>query len=76
MFTEFGNISYCKIVMNTQTGLPKGTAFVQFKDSEAAESCITAANTTDGKVSVLYTQYTLNSCTVLGKLFTQIGLVS
>ncbi|XP_065897360.1 RNA-binding protein 28-like [Dysidea avara] len=49
MFTEFGNISYCKIVMNTQTGLPKGTAFVQFKDSEAAESCITAANTTDGK---------------------------
>jgi len=53
MFKEFGDISYCKIVMNTQTGLSKGTAFVQFKDNEAAQSCITAANRTDGKVTYL-----------------------
>ena len=52
MLTQFGDICYCKIVVNSQTGLPKGTGFVQFKDSEAAQSCISAANRTDGKVYV------------------------
>ena len=50
MFSEFGDISYCKIVVNQQTGLSKGTGFIQFKSIEAAQSCIAAANRTDGKV--------------------------
>ena len=50
MFSEFGDISYCRIVVNQQTGLSKGTGFIQFKSNEAAQSCITAANKTDGKV--------------------------
>ena len=51
MFSEFGDISYCKIVVNQQTGLSKGTGFIQFKNTEAAQSCVAAANGTDGKVS-------------------------
>lgn len=51
MFSEFGDISYCKIVVNQQTGLSKGTGFIQFISNEAAESCVTAANRTDGKVN-------------------------
>ena len=51
MFSEFGDINYCKIVVNQQTGLSKGTGFIQFKSNETAQSCITAANRADGKVS-------------------------
>ena len=53
MFSEFGDISYCKIVINQQTQLSKGTGFIQFKSNEAAQSCITAANRIDGKVSIM-----------------------
>ena len=54
MFSDFGDISYCKIVVNQHTGLSKGTGFIQFKSDEAAKSCITAANKTDGNVSDSY----------------------
>ena len=54
MFSEYGDISYCKIVVNQQTGLSKGTGFIQFKTNEAAQSCITATSVTDGKVSNTY----------------------
>ena len=54
MFSEYGDISYCKIVVNQQTGLSKGTGFIQFKTNKTAQSCITAASVTDGKVSNTY----------------------
>ncbi|XP_078485237.1 RNA-binding protein 28 [Ciona intestinalis] len=37
---KFGDINYCKIVINRATGLPKGSAFVQFATKEEAEKCI------------------------------------
>ncbi|XP_061195663.1 RNA-binding protein 28-like [Saccostrea echinata] len=37
VFSEYGKINYVKIVMNHQTGQPKGTAFVQFKTKGDAE---------------------------------------
>ena len=55
MFSDFGDISYCKIVVNQHTGLSKGTGFIQFKSDEAAKSCITAANKIDGNVSYSFT---------------------
>ena len=58
MFSEYGDISYCKIVVNQQTGLSKGTGFIQFKTNEAAEFCITAASVTNGKVG--------NICMIMG----------
>nr|XP_002130575.2 RNA-binding protein 28 [Ciona intestinalis] len=39
---KFGDINYCKIVINKATGLPKGSAFVQFATKEEAEKCIEA----------------------------------
>ena len=58
MFSEYGDISYCKIVVNQQTGLSKGTGFIQFKTNEAAQSCITAASVPNGKVG--------NICMIMG----------
>ncbi|XP_013421766.1 RNA-binding protein 28 isoform X2 [Lingula anatina] len=43
-FSEFGEINYVKIVLNPDTEHSKGLAFVQFKDQEAAETCLQKAN--------------------------------
>uniref|UniRef100_H2Z3J1 RRM domain-containing protein n=1 Tax=Ciona savignyi TaxID=51511 RepID=H2Z3J1_CIOSA len=37
---EYGEVAYCKIVMNKSTGLSKGSAFVQFSKTEGAENCV------------------------------------
>ena len=39
-FEKFGEIEYCKIVMDPETGHSKGCAFLKFKTKESAEKCI------------------------------------
>ncbi|XP_064596036.1 LOW QUALITY PROTEIN: RNA-binding protein 28-like [Liolophura sinensis] len=44
LLEEFGEIDYCKFVMNHFTEKPKGTAFVQFATEESAQECLQKAN--------------------------------
>jgi len=39
-FEKFGEIDYCKIVMDRETGHSKGCAFLKFKEKDAADKCI------------------------------------
>ena len=39
-FEKFGEIEYCKIVMDRETGHSKGCAFLKFKEKDAADECI------------------------------------
>jgi nucleolar protein 4 len=48
LFAQFGEIVYCKQVINPDTGVPKGTAFVKFSTPEEAQSCMQAASS-DGQ---------------------------
>ena len=40
LFEQFGNIEYCKLVVDKRTGHSKGMAFVKFKTTESAEQCL------------------------------------
>ena len=40
MFERFGDIEYCKLVVDKRTGHSKGMAFVKFKTTESAEQCL------------------------------------
>ena len=40
LFEQFGNIEYCKLVVDKRTGHSKGMAFVKFKTAESAEQCL------------------------------------
>ncbi|TSK38431.1 RNA-binding protein 28 [Bagarius yarrelli] len=42
---QFGELRYVRVVMNAETGHSKGCAFAQFKNKEAAEKCLAAAQT-------------------------------
>ncbi|KAL5010538.1 hypothetical protein ScPMuIL_012843 [Solemya velum] len=42
--TEFGEISYCRLVMDPNTDHSKGSAFVQFKKKECADRCLEHAS--------------------------------
>lgn len=39
-FEEFGELVYARLVLDSQTERPKGTAFVQFMSKEAADTCL------------------------------------
>uniref|UniRef100_T2M3Z4 RNA-binding protein 28 n=1 Tax=Hydra vulgaris TaxID=6087 RepID=T2M3Z4_HYDVU len=39
-FEKFGEIEYCKLVVDQQTGSSRGSAFVKFKEVESAEACV------------------------------------
>ncbi|XP_065676054.1 RNA-binding protein 28-like [Hydra vulgaris] len=39
-FKKFGEIEYCKLVVDQQTGSSRGSAFVKFKEVESAEACV------------------------------------
>ncbi|XP_076800852.1 RNA-binding protein 28-like isoform X2 [Clavelina lepadiformis] len=41
---KFGEFKYCKIVQNSETGLSKGCAFVQFLSKDVADECVRAVN--------------------------------
>ncbi|NXR25927.1 RBM28 protein, partial [Cinclus mexicanus] len=41
--SQFGGISYVRLVLHPHTGTPKGCAFAQFKTIEGAQKCIEAA---------------------------------
>ncbi|XP_033739405.1 RNA-binding protein 28-like isoform X2 [Pecten maximus] len=51
---EFGEINYCRLVMDSQTEHSKGMAFVQFRTVEGAKSCLEKANdeSRDGGITV------------------------
>ena len=40
LFEQFGDIEYCKLVVDKRTGHSKGMAFVKFKTTESAEQCL------------------------------------
>lgn len=39
-FESFGEIDYCKVVQDYETGRSKGTAFLKFKTKESADKCL------------------------------------
>ncbi|XP_069105565.1 RNA-binding protein 28-like [Argopecten irradians] len=51
---KFGDINYCRLVMDSQTEHSKGMAFVQFATVEAANKCLEHANdeSRDGGITV------------------------
>ena len=40
LFEQFGDMEYCKLVVDKRTGHSKGMAFVKFKTTESAEQCL------------------------------------
>ena len=40
LFEQFGDIEYCKLVVDKRTGHSKGMAFVKFKTTESSEQCL------------------------------------
>ncbi len=55
VFSEFGEVSSCKIIFDRDTGRSKGFGFVEMPDDEQAQSAIDALNDTelDGRVIVV-----------------------
>ena len=47
-FSQYGAIHYCRLMVDNKTGLPRGTAFVQYKEPSGLTSCLTAASQSDG----------------------------
>ncbi|KAK3097152.1 hypothetical protein FSP39_006867 [Pinctada imbricata] len=43
-FSQFGQMEYCKVVRDPMTDHSRGTAFVRFQSSEAAEKCVEKSN--------------------------------
>ncbi|XP_062347479.1 RNA-binding protein 28 isoform X2 [Cinclus cinclus] len=41
--SQFGGVSYVRLVLHPHTGTPKGCAFAQFKTIEGAQKCLEAA---------------------------------
>ena len=39
-FEKYGDIEYCRIVFDQETGRSKGSAFIKFQEKEAAEKCV------------------------------------
>jgi len=49
---QFGEIKYCKLVENPNTGMSKGTAFVQFIAKGDADKCLTRLNSDDENLTL------------------------
>jgi len=39
-FSEYGDVKYAKLVKDKNSGMPRGSAFVQFKSKEFADKCL------------------------------------
>ncbi|AGO13628.1 AaceriAGL250Wp [[Ashbya] aceris (nom. inval.)] len=48
-FSKFGPVKYALPVQDKETGLPKGTAFVAFKDEATFDACVANAPVVDSK---------------------------
>ncbi|SJZ42436.1 RNA-binding protein [Vibrio cincinnatiensis] len=46
LFSDFGQVTECTLVLDQETGLSKGFAFVTMPNDEEAKSAITALNLT------------------------------
>ncbi|MDB1125834.1 RNA recognition motif domain-containing protein [Vibrio algarum] len=44
LFSEFGSVKQCNLVLDQETGLSKGFAFVEMPEESEATSAITALN--------------------------------
>ncbi|MCC2604436.1 RNA recognition motif domain-containing protein [Planctobacterium marinum] len=44
MFTPYGEIESCQLVMDQQTGLSKGFGFIEFTEQESIDKAIDALN--------------------------------
>ncbi|CAL1541094.1 unnamed protein product [Lymnaea stagnalis] len=52
-FSQFGDVKYCKIVMDFLSGMPKGSsAFVQFLSKESADACHKAATESENRLTI------------------------
>ena len=47
---KYGPVRYCRLMLHTETGVPTGSAFVQFRTSYAAQTCLEAAEPSGGGV--------------------------
>ena len=47
---QFGAVKYCRVMLNKETAVCMGTAFVQFKDPSSTQRCLRAAECPDGGV--------------------------
>ena len=43
-FEQFGSVSSCKLIMDRDTGRPKGFGFVEMDDNAEADAAISALN--------------------------------
>ncbi|MBM6550161.1 RNA recognition motif domain-containing protein [Marinomonas ostreistagni] len=59
LFSEYGNVTECTLVLDKETGLSKGFAFVEIPDDKAATQALKAlhhANIDDSKIRVKHAQ--------------------
>lgn len=52
LMKEFGDFEYCVVCVDHVTGHPKGSAFVKFRESSSADSCLEAAANQDERLFV------------------------
>lgn len=43
-FSEYGDVDYVKLVVDHDTGMPRGTAFLKFKDKAGADLVLETVN--------------------------------
>lgn len=46
-FSEYGEVEYCLVCVDKETGHSKGSAFVKFKSKEDADKCLEASKDAD-----------------------------
>eukprot|EP00795_Rhopilema_esculentum_P001199 gene1199-15565_t len=49
LFSKFGPVDDCKLVVDRETGHSRGTAFVKFKDVSSTDAAVSASEDTDSK---------------------------
>lgn len=49
-FSQFGGVRYCRMMKDRDSGLPKGTAFVQFKEPASVTRCVAASSADSGLI--------------------------
>jgi nucleolar protein 4 len=64
VFRHYGSIKYCKLVVDQETKLCKGTGFVQYKEIGSVNKCIESASSDEG---IVYRQDRLNVVVALSK---------
>lgn len=47
LFSEFGEVSYCKVIIDRDTNRSKGFGFVEFEDADAAKAAIDKLNNSE-----------------------------